>query len=96
MDLGPKALSGTNPENRRPTLHQFEINLEGTKQLGVIYIAFSDKVTEAIKLEELLRAEVLLAVSALDCYVHDIVRIAWVEHSMLRRASQMLYGKVGG
>jgi len=56
-------------------LQQFEINLEGTRQLGVIYMAFSDKVTEAIKLEELLRAEVVLAVSALDCYVHDIVRI---------------------
>lgn len=56
-------------------LKQFEINLQSTRQLGVIYLAFSDKVTEAIKLDELLRAEVVLAVSALDCYVHDIVRI---------------------
>jgi hypothetical protein len=45
------------------------------KQLGVIYLAFADKVTEAISLDELLRAELVLAVGALDCYVHDLVRI---------------------
>ena len=57
---------------------QFEINLQCTKQLGIIYLAFIDKLTKAISLDELLRAEIVLAVSALDCYVHDIVRIGMV------------------
>ena len=45
------------------------------KQLGAIYLAFVDRVTRAISLDELLRAELVLAVGALDCYVHDLARI---------------------
>ncbi|MCL4203557.1 MAG: hypothetical protein KJ000_13725 [Pirellulaceae bacterium] len=56
-------------------IQQFELNLQSARQLGVVYLAFADKVTEAISLDELLRAELVLAVSALDCYVHDVVRI---------------------
>jgi hypothetical protein len=56
-------------------IQQFEANLESVKQLGVIYLAFVEKVTEAICLDELLRAELVLAVGSLDCYVHDLVRI---------------------
>jgi len=58
---------------------QFESNLTSARQLGVIFGAFQDKVTEAISLDELLRAEIVLAVSALDCYVHDVVRIGMVK-----------------
>jgi len=54
---------------------QFESNVESARQLGIIYSSFCDKVTEVIRLDELLRAELVLVVSALDCYVHDIVRI---------------------
>lgn len=54
---------------------QFEINLQSVRQLGVVYLAFVDRVTAAIKLDELLRAELVLAVSAVDCYIHDVVRI---------------------
>ena len=54
---------------------QFTANLESAKHLGIIFEAFSDKVTEAIQLDELLRAEIVFGVSALDCYIHDVVRI---------------------
>ena len=56
-------------------IQQFETNLNSVKQLGVIYLAFVNKITQAISLDELLRAEFVLAVGALDCYVHDVVRI---------------------
>ena len=56
-------------------LQQFEVNLQSAGQLGLIYLAFADKVTEVIRLDELLRAELVLAVSAIDCYIHDVVRI---------------------
>lgn len=56
-------------------IQQFAVNLQSAKQLGVVYLAFADKVTEAINLDELLRAEIVLAVSAVDCYIHDVVRI---------------------
>lgn len=56
-------------------VQQFEINFQSAKQLGIIYLAFVDKLTQANSLDELLRAEIVLAVSGLDCYIHDIVRI---------------------
>ncbi len=59
----------------RRAIQQFDLNLQSARQLGVIHQAFAEKVTEAEKLDELLRAELVLAVGALDCYVHDVVRI---------------------
>ncbi len=56
-------------------IEQFELNLQSASQLGLIYSAFVEKVTAAINLDELLRAELVLAVGAVDCYVHDVVRI---------------------
>ena len=56
-------------------VRQFEVNIESARQLGIVQQAFEDKVTGAIPLDELLRAEIVLGVSALDCYIHDIVRI---------------------
>lgn len=56
-------------------IEQFDLNLQSARQLGLIHQALVEKVTEAINLDELLRAELVLAVSALDCYIHDIVRI---------------------
>jgi hypothetical protein len=56
-------------------IQQFEVNIQSASQLGIIYSALEHKVTAVIKLEELLRAELVLAVSAVDCYIHDIVRI---------------------
>jgi hypothetical protein len=47
-------------------IQQFQTNVQSAKQLGVIYQAFAGKVTQAISLEELLRAEIVLGVSALD------------------------------
>jgi hypothetical protein len=60
-------------------LKQFDVNVLSARQLGIIFLAFSDKVTEAICLDELLRAELVWAVSALDCYVHDVVRIGMTQ-----------------
>jgi len=60
-------------------IQQFQGNIQSAKHLGVIYQAFIGKVTPAISLDELLRAEIVLAVSALDCYVHDIVRIGMTD-----------------
>ncbi len=56
-------------------IKQFETNLASVKQLGIVYSAFKDKVTQVIHLDELLRAELVLAVGAFDCYIHDLVRI---------------------
>lgn len=56
-------------------LTQFYINIESVRSLDSIYLAFIDQVTSVIDLSEILRAEMIQIVSALDCYVHDMVRI---------------------
>ena len=55
-------------------IRQFEINLSTAKQLGVIHQALVGTAPGALELSELLRAELVLAVSALDCFIHDLVR----------------------
>lgn len=70
---------------------QFEANLESARQLGVIFKAFHGKVTEAIPLDELLRAEIVLVVSALDCYVHDVVRQGMVKTLSLTSGESNAY-----
>jgi len=53
--------------------HQFEKNLESINILGGLYDYFSDQL-KAIDLSELLRAQYVMLVSALDHYVHTRVR----------------------
>lgn len=55
-------------------LSQFESNINSVKNLDSVYIAFKDMVTPVIDLSEILRAEIIQIVSALDCYIHDVVR----------------------
>jgi len=76
-------------------IEQFESNLESARQLGVIYSAFCDRVTEAVQLDELLRAEIVLAVSALDCYVHDVVRIGMARSLCVSSGEPDAYLKFG-
>ena len=42
-------------------IEQFESNLESARQLGVIYSSLRDSVTAAVQLDEILRAEIVLA-----------------------------------
>lgn len=65
------------------------------KQLGVIFQAFHNKVTKAVSLDEVLRAEIVFAVSALDCYVHDVVRIGMTKALPLGSGEPNAYMKFG-
>ncbi len=56
-------------------IDQFHINIGTVKHLGVMYATFASQLTPAVDLSDILRAEIVLAVSALDCFVHDMVRI---------------------
>lgn len=56
---------------------QFKINIDGLHNLTVVYEAFVDKVTP-LDISDILRSQIVLAVSALDCYFHDLC-----EESML-------------
>lgn len=57
----------------------FELNIEGVRQIQLIYDYLDNQQVNDLDLSELLRAEIALAVSALDCFIHDVVRLGTVE-----------------
>ena len=50
---------------------QFNININGLNNLTVVYEAFVKKVSP-LDISDILRSQIVLAVSALDCYFHDL------------------------
>lgn len=51
----------------------FDANIAYTQSLHLAYLYLSDKKVAAVDISELLRAEWVLIVGAMDCYIHDIV-----------------------
>jgi hypothetical protein len=65
-------------------LDAFEANMLRVRSLHALHGAFSKQVTAAVDLSDILRAEIVLGVSALDHYVHELTRLGmlecWVGH----------------
>jgi hypothetical protein len=61
-------------------INNFRLNIKSVRQLDKIYLLIKDKLPLLEEdLSEILRAEIVLAVSALDCYIHDLVRVEIVQ-----------------
>lgn len=67
-------------------LDKFFANITCAKNLGTIYNTLKGSTTEALDLSDLLRAEFVLSVSALDCFIHEIVEIGMKEIYLKNRA----------
>ncbi|WP_210407418.1 hypothetical protein [Hydrocoleum sp. CS-953] len=66
-------------------LDQFHININRVRDLIAIHNSVRAKSTSVLDLSDMLRAALVLAVSALDYYVHQIVRLGMLEiHRGLR------------
>ena len=59
----------------RAAINQFRTNIERVRNLGTIYKALNAQTTDILDLSDLLRAELVMAVSAFDHYIHEIVRL---------------------
>jgi hypothetical protein len=57
----------------------FRSNINYVHNLGAIYNFFKSQTTQALDISDILRAELVLAVSALDHYIHELVRIGMLE-----------------
>jgi RiboL-PSP-HEPN len=55
-------------------LDAFQIGLNRARALGGLFTALSQTTTPALDLTDLLRAEIVLAVSAFDHFIHEIAR----------------------
>ncbi|MFN0048025.1 MAG: HEPN domain-containing protein [Cytophagales bacterium] len=62
----------------RLAIQQFRLNINSVRQLDALYLQFST-ILPALDLSEILRAEIVLSVSALDCFIHDLIRLATIE-----------------
>ncbi len=60
-------------------LEQFRENIRRVQNLGGLYDVLSQQTTPALDLTDLLRSQIVMVVSALDHYVHEITRVGMLE-----------------
>ena len=60
-------------------LQQFRDDIERVQTLGALYDTFSQQITSALDLTDLLRSQIVMAVSALDHYIHETTRVGMLE-----------------
>jgi hypothetical protein len=58
-------------------IEKFRLNIKSVKDLDTIYTLLANNCSE--QASDILRAEIVLAVSALDCFIHDLVKQGMVE-----------------
>ena len=60
-------------------IEQFRENIARVQSLGGLHEAFDQMTTPAVDLTDLLRAQIVMVVSALDHYIHEITRVGMLE-----------------
>ena len=60
-------------------IEQFRENIERVQDLSGLHQAFGNVTTAAVDLTDLLRAQIVMLVSALDHYIHEITRVGMLE-----------------
>ena len=60
-------------------IEQFRVNIERVRNLGSLGSILDLQTTDALDTSDILRAELVLAVSAFDHYIHEISRIGMLE-----------------
>ncbi len=60
-------------------IDQFQENIKRVRELGAIYKILKNQTTEALDLSDILRAELVMSVSAFDHYIHRVVRLGMLE-----------------
>jgi hypothetical protein len=61
------------------SIQNFRANIERVRALGGLYTALSNLTTSALDATDLLRAQIVMAVSALDHYIHEVTRLGMLE-----------------
>ena len=61
-------------------LSQFRTNIKSVQDLDELYTIIIQAIpTLQDNLQDLLRAEIVLSVSAFDCYIHDVIRFGMLK-----------------
>lgn len=60
-------------------IQQLRVNIERVRAIGGLYAALGHLTTPAVDASDLLRTQIVMAVSALDHYIHEIARVGMLE-----------------
>ncbi len=60
-------------------IEQFRGNIDRVRAHGRLHAAFDQQTTDVVDLTDLLRAQIVMLISALDHYIHEITRIGMLE-----------------
>jgi hypothetical protein len=74
-------------------LDVFRANLQRVRSIHGLHGSFSSRVTAAIDLSDILRAEIVLIISALDYFVHELTRTGMMEVWSGKRTPTPSYSK---
>lgn len=55
-------------------IDSFRANISHARELGQLYNALSKITTQALCIDDLLRSQIVMSVSAMDYYIHEVVR----------------------
>lgn len=66
-------------------LDQFRSNIQRVRNLHTLYVYFSTATTAVLDLSDILRAQIVMTVSAPDHYIHELTRLGMIEIFELRR-----------
>ncbi len=70
---------------------QFKENLKRARELGNLAAAVQSLTTSAIDISDLWRAQIVLVVSALDHFIHDLVKLGMIESAKGTRPKTEAY-----
>lgn len=62
----------------KEALDHFARNIANVREHDSLYKILRERITPALDLSDILRAEIVMAVSALDHYVHELVELGIV------------------
>ena len=72
-------------------IEQFRRDIQRVRGLGSLYRVLSRQTTEALDLSDLLRSQLVMVVSALDHFVHELVRLGMLDVFRGQRAPTEAY-----
>lgn len=75
----------------QPAIDQFRTNIKRVRDFLALYSALNTQLTAAIDLSDILRSALVMAVSALDQFVHELVRLGMLEIWQKKRAETQAF-----
>lgn len=75
------------------TISSFRANFQRTRETFDLYLAIRATLTDAVDLSDMLRVVVVLAVSALDRFIHELVQAGMGEIWAKTRAATPSFGR---